>query len=389
VPDGNTSSTGQPPLYYGVAGAVDAVAPGNVLDRLAQVRLVGVLALVALALGVVALARRLAPAHPEWAVTAGLLAGLVPLVGFMAGGVTPDVPMLAVATWAVAAALAFVEDPRGRPGLTLGLLGAALALVKLTTVALVPGLALLVLLALGVAIQRGWPRGATGGVVGLGAGLLVPLTLYVVWCGLSDRSVIPGAFSSFARAEAAPGAEGSGPLHFLNLMWQLYLPRVPGTNDLVPGLGPRDIWLNGFVGRYGWLDYGLPAWVNRVLPWFWTLVALLGVRGGYVLLRRRQAELPRPRRVERIVVGVALVLLLAGVLFSVARADYTALAAGTARFQQPRYLMLALPVAAALVLFALRGTPTRARPYLAVSLVGVAVLHTVASIVATVSRYYA
>lgn len=389
VPDGATSATSQPPLYYAVAGAVDAVAPGTQLDRLAQVRLVGVLALVALALGVVALARRLVPTRPEWALTAGLLTGLFPLVGFMAGGVTPDVPMLALATWTVVAALAFAGRVHPRTGLTLGLLGGTLGLVKLTTVALVPGLALLVLLALGTAIARGWPKGSTGGTVALGAGLLVPLLAYVVWCATSDRSIVPEVLGSFARAEAPPGGAGGGPLQFLNLTWQLYLPRLPGTADVVAGLGPQRIWVDGFVGRYGWLDYGLPAWVEGVLPLVWAAVALLGVRGAWLLLRRRGPDLPRRARVRRLAIGAAFVLLLLGVLLSVARADYTALLAGTDRFQQARYLLLAVPAAVALVLLALRGTPGSARPYVATTLVGVAVLHTVGSVLATVSRYYA
>jgi hypothetical protein len=389
VPDGLTSSTGQPPLYYAAAGAVDAVAPGTVLDRIAQVRLLGVLALGLLALGAVALARRLVPGRPEWALTAGLLTGLVPLVGFMAGGVTPDVPMIALATWALVAALAFVQRVHWRTGLVLGLLASLLLLVKLTTVAVIPALVLLVLLALGTAISRGWPRGSTPAFAALAAGALVPLVAYVVWCAASDRSIVPGAFSSFARAEAAPGAPGSGPLRFLSLSWQLYLPRLPGTGDLVVGVGPWDIWIRGFVGRYGWLDYGLPRWVETALPLVWAAVVVLGIRGALVLFRdRRRPELTRGDRIERRVIAIALVLVLLGVLGSVARADYTAFVTGTARFQQPRYLMLALPAAVALLLVALRGTPGRARQYVAVTLVGVAVLHTVASLLATVGRWY-
>jgi len=388
VPDGSTSATGQPPLYYVAAGAVDAVAPGNVLDRIGQVRLVGVLALVALALGAVALARRLVPDRPEWALTAGLLTGLVPLVGFMAGGVTPDIPMIALATWTAAMALAFVERPGWRRGAILGALGISLVLVKLTSLALAPGLVLLVLLAIGIAISRGWPAGSTGGVVGLAAGFLLPLLAYVIWCAVSDRSIIPGTLVAVARAEATPGSTGNGPLEFLSLAWQLYLPRMPWMDDLVQGFGLRDIWVSGFVGRYGWLDYGLPRWVQDVLPIFWLGLALLGLRGLWVLVRRRQPELPRPRQVKRIVVGVAFALMLVGVLFTVARADYTAYVNGSDRFQQARYLMLALPAAVALVVVAFRGTPVRARPYVAVTLVGVAALHTVGSILATVARYY-
>ncbi|MEV4419476.1 DUF2142 domain-containing protein [Patulibacter sp. NPDC049589] len=388
VPDGSTSSTGQPPLYFAVAGAVDAIAPGNVLDRIAQVRLVGVLALAALALGAMALARRLVPGRPEWAVTAGLLAGLVPLVAFMAGGVTPDIPMLALATWTTSAALGFVESPVWRRGLVLGLLGVALVLVKLTALALAPGLVLLVLLAIGIAISRGWPAGSTGGMLGLAAGFVGPLVVYAVWCAVSDRSMIPGSLVSIARAETAPGTTTSGPMEFLSLTWQLYLPRMPWMDDLVQGFGLRDIWIDGFVGRYGWLDYGLPGWVGDVLPLFWLGLVVLGIRGLWILIRRRQRELPRLRQVKRTVVGVAFVLLLAGVLVTVARADYTAYITGNARFQQARYLMLAVPAAIALVVVAIRGTPVRARPYVAVTLVGVAALHTVASILATVGRYY-
>jgi 4-amino-4-deoxy-L-arabinose transferase-like glycosyltransferase len=388
VPDGRTSSTGQPPGYYLAAAAVEKVAAGNVLDRIGQVRLVGVLALALLAAGAMALARRLAPRRPEWAVTVGLLAGLVPLLGFLAGGVTPDVVLVALAVWTTWAAVAFVDGPDWRSGLRLGLLVVALVLVKLTALALVPGIAVLVVLALATRVRRGWPAGSTGAVVGLLAGLAIPLAAYVVWCVASDRSIVPGVLAAVARSEVdATVAPGTKPVSFLSLAWQLYLPALPGMNDLIPGVGLRTIWLNGFVGRYGWLDYGLPRWVNDVLPLVWIGVFALGVGGLRRLLPARGSG-GREIRVRRITIGAAFLLLLLGLLFAVARADYSGAVSGGDRFMQPRYLLPALPVAVLLVLLAFRGTPARARQWLAVGLVGVSVLHVVASILATVGRYY-
>ncbi|MDO9408779.1 DUF2142 domain-containing protein [Patulibacter sp.] len=387
VPDGRTSATGQPPGYYLLAGAVAKVAAGNVLDRVWQVRLVGILALGALAAGAMALARRLAPRRPEWAVTVGLLTGLAPLLGFLAGGVTPDVPLVTAAVWTMWAALTFVDQPDRWTGLRLGMLLVALILVKLTALALVPGIAVLVLLALAIAVRRGWPPGSTGAVAGLAAGLAVPLLAYIAWCVASDRSIVPGVLTAVVRSEVdATVAPGSGPVSFLSSAWQLYLPRLPGIDDLAPGVGPRTFWLNGFVGRYGWLDVGLPTWVEKVLPPLWIGIAFLGVRGVRGVLPARDAG--RAAWVRQVAIAAAFLLLLAGLLLTIARADYSALVSGGDRFTQPRYLLPALPVAVVVVLLALRGTPDRVRPWFAVGLVGVAVLHVLASILATAGRFY-
>ena len=48
-------------------------------------------------------------------------------------------------------------------------------------------------------------------------------------------------------------------------MWQLFLPRLGVFSTLHPTPDPFEaIWFRGFVGEFGWLDYGFPVWVYTV-----------------------------------------------------------------------------------------------------------------------------
>ena len=48
-------------------------------------------------------------------------------------------------------------------------------------------------------------------------------------------------------------------------MWQFYLPRLPFMEEEVPGYPVVDVWLEGFVGRFGLLEFGLPGWAAKWL----------------------------------------------------------------------------------------------------------------------------
>ena len=61
-------------------------------------------------------------------------------------------------------------------------------------------------------------------------------------------------------------------LEFASYMWQFYLPRLPFMHTVYfETYQLRDIWFNGFIGQFGWLDFRFPHWVYD-----WALAVALG-----------------------------------------------------------------------------------------------------------------
>ena len=88
---GASAVTNQPPLYYALEAIPYKLASGaTLLDRLALMRLLSALMAGATALLTFLFVRECLPSRP-WAWTVGGLgAALVPLLGFVSGGVNPD-----------------------------------------------------------------------------------------------------------------------------------------------------------------------------------------------------------------------------------------------------------------------------------------------------------
>jgi hypothetical protein len=169
----------------------------------------------------------------------------------------------------------------------------------------------------------------------------------------------------------------------LSYLWQSFLPRLPWQNDLFPTYPNYLAWqtyFQGFVGRFGWFQFGFPLWVSEAaLPLFAALVALAGA----ALLRTR--SFLRRRGGEMLTYAA----LLGGLVVAVSFAGYRAVTVSGEAFEQTRYLFPLLPLYGALVAVAARGAGRRWGPVVGAFLVVLAMGHDLFAQLITVARYYA
>jgi 4-amino-4-deoxy-L-arabinose transferase-like glycosyltransferase len=375
------SATNNPPLYYALEAVPYKIASsGSVLDRLALMRALSAL----MGAGTVLLAylflKELLPRR-RYAWSAGALAvALQPLFAFMSGGVNND-DLLYLMAAGTLYALARVFR-RGLTAANGALLGAFLGLgivAKLTLLGFVPA----AVLGLALALRRGWPRDRAVAIRGaaLAAGLAAaPVLIYIalnrlVW----KRGVLPGGVGSVS---SAPGAT----LKFsitgeLSHIWQLFLPPI-GMHHQFSYLPLWQTWFKGFIGKFGWLDYGFPWWFYKIALVAMLLLVLLAL-GELV---RRRGTLAR-RGGEFAVYALAT----AGVCIEVGVQSYREMiqTGGTGHFEQPRYVLPMLCLYGAVVALAVRFGGRRWGPALAALVVVSALAHDLLAQAITISRYYA
>src|SRR5207245_9576303 len=127
----------------------------------------------------------------------------------------------------------------------------------------------------------------------------------------------------------------------LNYIWQLYLPRLPGTASDFPGLfTTKQLWFNGFVGLYGWLDTPFPSWVYS---WALVLALAFALALGRSLLQVR-ADL-RQRALE--LLGYAVMAV--GLTLLIGAASFQAFPGTDGEYGHARYFMQLLPLLAAAI----------------------------------------
>jgi 4-amino-4-deoxy-L-arabinose transferase-like glycosyltransferase len=378
--------TGQPPLYYALeAGVYKATSSGNLLDRLAAMRVLSCVFAGLTALFAFLFVRELMPrASWTWPV-AGLGVAFQPQFAFIASGVNGDT-LLFAASAALFYALARALRRGLEPGTGIGI-GAALAvglLTKVNFVALLP--AALLALAIGVyrAPREHRRRALTGAAFALGVAA-VPLAAYAildyfVW----DRP--PLGFSS-TPAGVAPGAHlaaDTGLRRQLSFGWQLFLPKLPFMQEnFWPGqAGPAlyKQWVDGLVGRFGWIDYSFAAWVYPL-----ALKVIVGVVALAVaaLVRCRRALGRRKGELAVYVVATGCVAA------AVAHADWNGFISNGPRFDQARYLFPLLALYGAILALAARVGGKRFGPVIGAAIVAIAIFHDVFAQLLTISRYYA
>ncbi len=374
---GYTHASGLPPLYYALAAAAYHATPStNLLDRLHVMRLVAALLAAVTALLVFLFCAQLLPATP-WAWTVGgLVAAMQPVFGNLSGAVHSDSLLYAAAAGVfLAFAISF------RRGLTVGsgaAIGAALAvgaLAKPTMLGLAPGIALGLLL-LVVRAEGTDRRAAVRGAIAAAACAAAPLLLYAllnatVW----DYGVYLRGSGDKPRPDAGTTSIGGG----LSYIWQFYLPRLPFMDDQFEGYELADVWFDGFVGRFGVLEYGFGTAVDAVALVVYALVIAFAVRELVVCapaVRRRALELAT-------YVAMALAL-----LFAIHWAGYQGRTLYYTGFEQARYL---------LPLLALYGGLSRSRPGAPGAASArwprslwsrLAVTHTLLALLLTITRYY-
>jgi 4-amino-4-deoxy-L-arabinose transferase-like glycosyltransferase len=364
-----------PPLYYALeAIPYRVVYDASFTDRFYAMRVVSALLAGLTALFVVMFLRELLPRQPlAWAV-GGLVLAFYPMLGFMGGSVNND-NLLYVA----AAALFFAIARAFRRGLSPATgagIGAALAvglLAKPTMLGLVPGTAI----ALALLVWRaGAARRAAlaGGAVAVAA-VGVP---YVAWLlaeqSIFDRTVSPTGGVASTTVHLA-GASLAGQFSYA---WQALLPRLPFMADRIPWYVPWEVYFKGFVGKFGWFEFGFPA------AWYYVAAAIfapIGALAARALLRARGAV---RRRWPEIVVYLAMIV---GVLAMVEIAAYRYTVDVGQWFEQARYLFPLLPLYGALVALAVIGAGRWGRQ-LGALLVVLAMGHSLCSMLLSIDRFY-
>jgi len=368
-------ATLQPPLYYAIEAVPYALASaGSVLDRLQLMRLTSALFAGLTALFVFLFVREALPGEPwAWAV-GGLAVALAPLLGFMSGAVNPDSLLFAVSAalfWALARAFR-----RGLSTLDATMVGGLMIvgfLTKVNFVGLVPG-ALLGLVISSVRAARISGRSAYR-LLALAVGIAFsPVALY------AGVNVLSGRRHPLGVVSLALNTAHASILSQLNYIWQLYLPRLPGMVNDFPGLfTTRQLWFNGYVGLYGWLDTPFPGWVDNVALIPAGAIALLC---GRALFRERAVL---ASRAGELVVYAAMAI---GLLVLVGADSFRAFPATDAEFAQARYLLPLLALFGAVLALAARGAGRRWGPVVGGVIVVLFLAHDVFSQLQVVARYY-
>jgi hypothetical protein len=367
---------GEPPLYYALETIPYALGSGGgLLERLQLMSLLSALMAGVTALFAFLFLREALPRVPwSWTV-GGLGVALFPLLGFMSGGVTSEAML-----YAVCAALFYCLARTYRRGLTrttaiaTGSVIAAGMLVKLNFLGLLPGTAvgLLVLTRRAERIDKRAARESLSTLVGIVAGAIL---FYAVINLISHRSLL-GAISGGAKLTAKHGSIFGE----LSYIWQFYLPRLPGMHSDFAGLfTTRQIWFNGLVGLYGWLDTSFPEWVNELALLPMALIVVLCARELFVArtaLRRRIAELS------------TYMLMAIGLLALVGADAYLEFPTEVGNYAEPRYLMPLLVFWGVALTLAVRGAGRRWGPMLGALLVVLALAHDIFSQLLLVGRFY-
>lgn len=364
-PDAN-NATENPPLYYALAAVPYLVTPSShLLDRVVVIRLLSAVLFALTTIAVFLFVRETLPSAPWVWPLAGLLTALEPMAGFLAGGVTPDALLIAVSALALlGAARCLRRGPTVANTTLLVLATIACALTKPVGVGFVPGAAVALLGAL--VLHRDRLRGlATGLAVGGAAlGLYVAVTHTVL-----ERT---------AEAAGLPPGEHALPER-LSYIWQLYLPRLPFQLDLIEGFPLRDVWLPGVLGRFGWLDYTYPGWVQDVF--FWTSMAILAV--ALAALVRHHAQVWR-RAVEL----VTYLAFAGAVLVGIGWQDFNSRRDDVPLFEQGRYLLPLLALFVGIVAVALRGLGPRVGRPVGALLVMAMLAASIFGQLMTIDRFY-
>ena len=382
---GYTTDTNNPPLYYYGAAAVYHLSPWTALpDRIHVLRLFSALLAALTVLFVFLFLRELIPSTP-WAWTVGALAvAFQPMFGFTSSGVTSDTVLFtASAGTFYLFALAFRRGLTAQRGAAIGALAAVGLLSKLNMLGLAPGiifgLAVLVLRADGER-RREAIRGA---LAALGVVAVPVLTYMVLNSTVWDRSLWFGTSGVPPLSPIVPGKHlagvSGGVLDAVSYMWQFYLPRLPSMHPFFHDYQLRQVWFNGFIGEFGWLEIGFPQWVYNL-----SLALVLGL---LALVVRQLVSLWSVLRQRGWELGTYLVLIL-GLLALIGGTSYVARVGGVASYEQPRYLFPLLALYGALIALAARGAGKRYGPAVGVLLVSIAIAHTAASMLLVLTRYY-
>lgn len=366
-------ATSEPPLYYALE-LVPYEVGSTVLQRIQLMRLLSALMAGLTALFTFLFVREALPREP-WAWTVGgMTIALTPLLGFMSGGVTPEAML-----YAVSAAMFLCMARMFRRGLTPGrAVVFALVLVvglltKLNFVGFLPGIAFgMVTL---VKRLQGRSRAIVYRALAVTAVVVVALAAAAIASGAMSHTQIASPGASFHNVVGHGSLLGRA-----SYIWQFFLPRLPGMSSDFPGIfTTRQIWFDGLVGLYGWLDTTFPGWVyDAALVPTGAMILLLtvGLITDRSSLRDRTAEL------------ATYALMATGLLVLVGSASYVGFPEIGGAYAESRYLLPLLALMGAAVALAARGAGRRWGPTAGALILMLFLAHNVFSQLQVIARYY-
>jgi hypothetical protein len=379
---GASSVTNQPPLYYALEAIPYWLSPSHeILTRLALMRLLSALMAACTVLAVFMFLRELLP-NWRWAWTVGALAvAFQPTFDFIAAGVQGDNLLFLTASLTILLLLrAYRRGLTMRRAILIGVVVAAGVLAKLTFIALLPGIALAVLLLAWRARNDG--RGAA--LRKLVVTLLIaaaPVALYALlnvtaWHrGSPTAGGVAGATNS-----ALPGGAVVTLPETLDYVWQLYLPRLWFMHHTYFTSNPlTGIWLSGTIGHFGWLDYTFPQWVYTAARDLAEVLIVLALVGLVRVRAAIKGLLP---------IFACFAVMAVGLLGAIGYAGIRYRLSTGSQFEQARYLFPLVAFYALFLVLAARGVGRRWAPALGAALVVLAMAHGLFAETLTISRYY-
>lgn len=368
-----------PPLYY-LAEAVPyrLAQERTLLDRVMTMRLLSALFAGVTVLFTFLFLRELLPRSP-WAWTVGgLVTAFQPVLGFLAGGVNNDnLAFAASAALFYGIARAFHRGLGFAEGAVIGGAVAAGVLTKSSAIALLPGVAF----ALVALLWRAPPHARRRALLAAGVAVAAAALPWLAWI-IYLRSVV-GAGPAPA-AGLASDSVNSGLTNVreqVGYVWQAFLPRLPFMADQFPYYPPWEVYFKGFIGRFGWFQYGFPA------AWYWGAAAVLVPIAALAGLAVARARWLKGRWSE--VLSYALMAASLGLALELVSYRYHEVVNQSAFFEQARYLFPLLPLYAAVVALAVKGAGPRWGPRVGAFLVVLAMGHSLFSQLITISRFYA
>jgi hypothetical protein len=224
-------------------------------------------------------------------------------------------------------------------------------------------------------------REAWRGAGAAAAVVLVPFLVYMALNWLAwDRGVLFGSPQGEGqRTTSAIAPRPSSLGGHLSYLWEFYLPRLDVMGQWFPTYEARAIWFEGFIGRFGWLDYGFPGWVYDLALAIATTIAVLA---GRELITRLDAV---RRRFSELIAYVAIV---AGLLGLLGWIGYDWRRAHPGQFEQARYILPLLALYGGLLAIAARGAGRRWGPAVGVLIVSIALAQSALAMLITLARYY-
>jgi 4-amino-4-deoxy-L-arabinose transferase-like glycosyltransferase len=379
---GSTSVSNQPPLYYALETIPYWASPShNILTRLALMRLLSALLAAGTVLAIYLFLRELMPSSP-WAWCVGALAvAFQPTFAFIAAGVQGDnLLFLASALTFLMLARAYRRGLTTRRAVAIGVVAAIGTLGKLTYIALLPGVAL----ALALLCWRLLPEGRSRALRTFGVALITaaaPIALYLLLNVTVWHRGSPAAGGIAAATNGnLPGGGAVTLRETLDYTWELYLPRLWFMHHAYFAHWPVwELWFNGLVGHFGWLDYTFPNWVYDVGRYVFYALAALAIVG----VARSRAALRR-----LLPLGVCFAVMALGLLGAIGYAGIRYKLSSGYTFEQARYLFPLLALYATFIVLVARGLPGRLAVVLGGLLVVLAMAHGLFAETLTISRYY-